>query len=170
MYILFVIAGFLLLTSSASFGADSLDRVKKERTTFVIVRHGESDHNISHRYNSQPNHALYFVSNLTEKGRNQVAKTAEVLSQSGLTVSNMYRSPLPRTIQTSEILNRYFQLTEAHVFDNALIIESGAGDLEGQVTSRIREERTIEHINRHHSGESREAMRCRLCIFMKKIV
>lgn len=72
----------------------------------IILRHGQALHNILQIYNADPNSPNYIISNLTEEGIKQVNKTAQELLKLGINKSNsiIISSPMPRTIQTSEIL------------------------------------------------------------------
>lgn len=73
----------------------------------AIVRHGEAEHNLRNCFNSTPSSPHYFASHLTPKGQESVLATASTLLEQGLSsqvVSALYSSPLPRTIETAELL------------------------------------------------------------------
>jgi len=80
---------------------DSIDELKektKSSNTFVIMRHGEADHNLENRTsdsNNSPSH-------LTQKGKDNVAKTAESFENQKFDL--IYASPLFRTKETAEIV------------------------------------------------------------------
>ena len=72
--------------------------------TLLMVRHGESDHNLSYRLNerNQP------VSNLTNKGVSQAQQAGQNLASRGIT--HLYSSELQRTIQTSDIISSHIKV------------------------------------------------------------
>lgn len=101
----------------------------------VIIRHGESTHNVLDVYNSNPNHPLYCPSNLTEIGKVQVRETAKYLLNIGFndnTIQYVYSSPLPRTIQTAEVLADAGLFSHKKIVEDPLLIEIQMGDLENQ--------------------------------------
>ncbi|MDO8566464.1 MAG: histidine phosphatase family protein [Candidatus Moranbacteria bacterium] len=70
------------------------------RITFYLVRHGESENNVSNIANSLPEEIQY---HLTKKGREQVEETAMLLAKNGATA--IFASPLLRTRETAEIIS-----------------------------------------------------------------
>lgn len=112
----------------------------------VLIRHGVSEHNravqivkedgsvsYNYRFNSNPGHPNYRVSNLLEEGKVKLAETANKLYTNGIHAINTtaYVSPLPRTQQSAEILIQHGVINEAYTTDHR-IIEVQAGELEGK--------------------------------------
>ena len=98
----------------------------------IIIRHGQSDHNIPAIYNSNLKNR---VSNLTKIGEEQIKKSAEKLKMLGINnknVSAIYTSPFSRTQKTAEILadNDLFNKNRIKI-DNRLK-EQNAGNLESK--------------------------------------
>lgn len=71
----------------------------------VLVRHGESEGNVIHEINDDPQRVV----NLTARGRVQAAEAAERLRDTPFT--HAYVSQFPRAQQTMEILLRHHALT-----------------------------------------------------------
>lgn len=67
--------------------------------TFYLVRHGEAENNVRHILNSAPVKKEY---PLTERGREQVAKTAAYLATVGADV--LLSSPILRAKETAQII------------------------------------------------------------------
>lgn len=155
-----------LLSNPTTYAA--MQELPKKPTIFVVVRHGESDHNVRELFNSRPNHPNYFESHLTLHGKDQVTTTGKSLLRKNLSVLNIFRGPLPRTIETSDILNTF--LKAPNMKTDERLIEAGAGDLEGQHVSKVKDHWGIEEIARRYSGETRESMQKRLCSFLKDMV
>lgn len=105
----------------------------------ILIRHGEADHNVLSIYNSDPSLPGYFPSHLTEKGKEEVCRTAHELQKFGYSDSNIaivYSSPLPRTIETSEELSSCGLFSKDKIILEPLITEVNFGALEGKkVTS-----------------------------------
>src|SRR3989338_1633640 len=85
---------------------------------FTLMRHGESDHNVTYVpneqgelvkgfYNSDPRHPGYTPSHLTEKGKEQARHTAIRLLSEGMEPGSIRRviiSELPRTLETAMLV------------------------------------------------------------------
>ncbi len=67
----------------------------------ILVRHGESEGNVRHEINDDPNRAV----SLTERGREQAAAAAERLR--AVPFTHAYASEFLRAQQTAEILLRH---------------------------------------------------------------
>jgi isoleucyl-tRNA synthetase len=96
----------------------SIDEFKektKSSNTFVIMRHGEADHNLENRTsdsNNSPSH-------LTQRGKDDVARTSEVFNEQKFDL--IYASPLFRTKETAEIVAEKIGFPkEKIVFDERL--------------------------------------------------
>lgn len=73
----------------------------KQATSITLVRHGESEGNVAHVINDNPQRIV----NLTERGRAQAEAAAEMLR--GKAFTHAYASEFPRAQQTAKILLRY---------------------------------------------------------------
>ena len=82
---------------------------------YIGLRHGQSVFNLQHLCNDDPQRAVP----LTALGERQAAQAAEQLRDQSL--NSIYCSPLPRTVQTAEIINAELGLP--------LHIESGLADI-----------------------------------------
>jgi broad specificity phosphatase PhoE len=67
---------------------------------FVLIRHGESEGNVAHEINDDPQRVV----NLTAKGRAQAAAAGDALRE--MRFSHAYASQFPRAQQTAEIILR----------------------------------------------------------------
>lgn len=93
------------------------------KTTFLLVRHGEAEHNVLDVASSYPETRAY---HLTERGREQVnARAQELLRESTAVI---FFSPLTRTRETAEILA---EKTGAPSFEDARLREPSYGIFEG---------------------------------------
>jgi len=108
----------------------------------IVLRHGQSDHNVQERYNSNPQHPAYFISHLTERGKMQIHQIGEQLLAQGLdcaTIKKAYVSPLPRAIETAQLLADMGVIPE-HFSIDARLIEVNMGDREGKKYSEFPED------------------------------
>jgi broad specificity phosphatase PhoE len=74
--------------------------------TFYLVRHGEAENNVRHILNSLPEKSEY---PLTDRGRQQVAVTADFLGTVGADV--IWSSPILRARETAGIISQTTGLT-----------------------------------------------------------
>lgn len=104
----------------------------------IVMRHGESDHNVSAVYNSDPDHSAYKVSNLTEKGKKQARESAQAIRKmlQGKTVAAIYASPLPRTQQTAREVSVVLGFPASSVITDNRLTETRMGGREGQPAHR----------------------------------
>lgn len=71
------------------------------KTTFLLIRHGEAEHNTKRIMSSFPEKR---ERHLTERGREQVGVLARELDSSGESIAVIFHSPLARTRETAGIL------------------------------------------------------------------
>ena len=93
----------------------------------VVMRHGQSEHNVLGVYNSNPEAPKYTFSNLTKTGIKQVKTTAKRLLHEGVNKSNvdlLIVSPFPRTLQTAQIL-----VDVGLVNKDNIIVEEGLSEI-----------------------------------------
>jgi broad specificity phosphatase PhoE len=103
----------------------------------ILIRHGEAGNNIAKVYNSNPENANYKVFDLTENGIKTTQKTAKELIAQGFSNNNIaavFVSPLPRTIQTADVLVQQGLVSKDKIILDKRLIELNAGDLEGKPT------------------------------------
>ncbi len=91
-----------------------------------FVRHGQTEWNAIRRMQGQWN------SNLNESGKGHADINGQLLDQ--LNIDALYVSPLDRTRQTAEIINRYLDLKP--VYDDR-IMEWDCGDWSGEMYAEI---------------------------------
>lgn len=118
-----------------AIGSANLAGTYFDNRQIVIMRHGQSDHNVEKFCSSNTEHPGYRISNLTEAGKEQVLKTANRLKAAGfndLNVAAVYVSPLPRTQQTAKILMDELDISQSKLKIDIRIIETQCGDLEGR--------------------------------------
>lgn len=126
------IINHLLLT--ALIGAFSISLHAAEQQ-LIIIRHGEAGNNITNTYNSNPDHPDYKAVNLTEAGVLATQKTAKDLIAKGFSNDNIvavYVSPLPRTVQTADILVQQGLISKDKIILDKRLIDLNTGDLEGK--------------------------------------
>ena len=100
----------------------------------IIIRHGQSDHNVNHTYNTNPKNKNYTESHLTTVGIEQVHDTVDTLLEKGVSGENiqlMYHSPLPRARETAIILAKRFKFPVQNLIEDMALIEVNAGRREG---------------------------------------
>jgi broad specificity phosphatase PhoE len=97
--------------------------------TWYLVRHGETEWNSEGRMQGR------LDSRLSARGREQAARTGEVLGRLG--VDHLFASPLGRVRETLELFAPHVTLVP--VFDDRLM-EWSAGDWSGRLYREIRQE------------------------------
>jgi broad specificity phosphatase PhoE len=110
----------------------SLNAVEQK---LVVIRHGEAANNIENVYNSNPSSLHYKPADLTEKGKETTLESAKKLLGQGFNNDNItavFVSPLPRTIQTADILVKAGLVSPDKIIVDNRLIEMQAGDLEGK--------------------------------------
>jgi len=112
---------------------------------FIGLRHGQSQYNLKSLCNDDPSCPV----DLTEKGKLQARQAAMLLHNEN--ISRIYTSPLPRAIQTAEIVNDQLNLE--------LLVESSLADIRSGFDGRPVNDymKAIEHDPVHakvNDGES----------------
>lgn len=112
---------------------------------FLLIRHGESTHNVGEFFSSQPDHQNYKESHLTTKGQDQIKCLAKDLKEyfedpvENIT-THFFSSPLPRTIETSTILCQELGWDPKKIIkESPELIEVQAGDMEGKTYQHMKE-------------------------------
>jgi len=118
----------------------------------IVMRHGEADHNVWGRFNSDPKHENYVPSFLTAKGEEEVREAAKRLKREGVNITRAYISPLPHAVQTADILMEAGLLHQRMRKSSPHLIEAAAGSLENRPLAQ----------RRSRDGESLEQVRTRI--------
>lgn len=145
------------------------DTIAAETSDLIVVRHGEAMHNVAKCYNSNPDHSAYTPSYLTEAGKQQVRATAKRLLDLGYNdcnVTAVYVSPLPRTLQTAEILAESGLFSKDKIAIDPRLIETQVGELEGQPLVQNWQESFAEK----YQTETDEQLRARVKDFHQEII
>ncbi|OGB84634.1 hypothetical protein A3F66_03315 [candidate division TM6 bacterium RIFCSPHIGHO2_12_FULL_32_22] len=137
--------------------------ISNSKPKIIVVRHGQSDHNIPHIYNSSLNDK---VSHLTEKGKEQIKETAKELIKLGVNnknVSAIYASPFPRTQKTAEILADAGLFDPKRIAVDNRIKEQDAGTLDGKPALED------DNLLKNYGGESYADVDKRIESFLKDL-
>lgn len=76
------------------------DKLSVSGNRYIVIRHGESESNVSHKVNSDPTKEDH----VTEKGLKQVHEAAEKLKKDGIKIDRIVSSNFIRTKETAQIL------------------------------------------------------------------
>ncbi|MDD5318715.1 MAG: class I tRNA ligase family protein [Candidatus Pacebacteria bacterium] len=116
----------------------SLDELKNKtrRNRYIVMRHGEAEHNIKRVMIS----AVDAPYHLTEKGKEQIKDSAEKLKETlknknnfgGEKIDVIITSPLVRTRETAELVAKELGLSSKDIVVDDRIHEENFGDLEGK--------------------------------------
>ncbi len=123
----------------------------------IVIRHGESTHNIDQVYNANRNHPNYKPSFLTAKGINAVEESCKSLTVLGIRAENVimsYVSPLPRTIQTAAFLVKHGIINPQKLTIDDRLIDDNPGEKEGK---SIIGENNWDHSKAHDYGGENDA-------------
>lgn len=109
----------------------------KSKNRFFIMRHGESDHNISKIWSSDNS----VKSNLTKNGIEQVKQTSsKIISQlKNQKIDLIYTSPLDRTKQTAKIVAEEIGLSPDKIIVDDRLKETQSGKFNGTSGVKYRE-------------------------------
>jgi len=102
----------------------------------MIIRHGEGECDIIAHYHSNPKHPQYKSYPLTDKGRAQIKEVSEILLSHGFdnrSIAAVYVSPLPRTIESAQLLTQIGVFTEDKIHIEPRLTEIQAGEREGKL-------------------------------------
>ncbi len=101
--------------------------------TYVMVRHGEAESNVTHTISIQAE------SNnpVTAKGRDQVASAVAVLKEKNIT--KILASPMLRTRETAEHIATALNMSSSDIIYDDRLIEWQLGTLEGKPVSMLKE-------------------------------
>ncbi|MBI2048541.1 MAG: class I tRNA ligase family protein [Parcubacteria group bacterium] len=128
----------------------SLDELKKlskkSGNSYFMMRHGESEGNVTRTINSDPHKQVP----LTQKGREQVEEAAKQMQRPDY----IYVSPLTRAQQTAQIVAQAFGIPDDRVITDARLQEIGVGVYEGRSLDEYNAEfpNTMEEFTRKPEG------------------
>lgn len=101
------------------------EHAPKRGNTYHLMRHGESTKNVQNLVTDDPDAPFP----LTEKGKADVAKSAETLKGK---IDLIYVSPVMRARETAEIVAKTLGLSEEQVVVDDRILETDHGEYEGK--------------------------------------
>lgn len=157
----------LIILMSILFSSGSL----ADQNNILLVRHGEGEHNVQGFHNSNMEHQNYRVSNLTDLGRKQIKDTAEAFKAAGFNCDNIdlvLVSPLPRTVQTAQVLLQEGVISVDKIKLEPRLIEVQAGDLEGLQHEKGKDH--WDHSDGHkHGGETEQDVNARVSLLLAEM-
>lgn len=106
---------------------------KKSGNKYFVMRHGEAESNVQDIITADTT----LVNGLTDKGREQVLKVAEILKTQG-GVDLIVYSPLQRTQETADLLKKTLQIQDESVYADERLQETKIGELEGKSLEEYR--------------------------------
>ncbi len=142
----------------------------------IIVRHGQSEHNIANAYNSSPKNEGYVESNLTEKGIAQVLTTTNLLAEQGLSDANIravYVSTLPRAQQTADVWREELHISEDKIRLNSSIVDIDKGKYDGKPEQGLFDKlhgKNNHKDGREYGGENKTDVEARVTQFLEQIL
>ncbi len=101
----------------------------------IVIRSGESISDQGHFYNTSPQNSGYVQSDLTDAGKASISRLAKDLRSQGFRNDNIgavFVSPLPRALQTAQILVQEGLISQDKINMDPRLIEGNAGNLEGK--------------------------------------
>ncbi len=106
--------------------------MKNNNQRIILVRHGEGTHNVGNFYSGDPSQPGYVEAHLTKNGREQVMASCKCLLDQGIDrMSRVISSPLPRAVETSEIIMEQLAISQAGLAYDKRFIEASMGNREG---------------------------------------
>jgi isoleucyl-tRNA synthetase len=138
------------------------------RNNFIVTRHGEAENNVLNIVSSSPN----LPHHLTEKGRTQVLKAANLLKRKKIDL--IFHSPLVRTTETAQILAKELGLPPDKVVADTRLRETGKSIWDSKSVDEyhkaIGEETNIARFtSAAHGAESFNEIRKRMGNFIEEI-
>ena len=105
--------------------ADLKTKTKKSGNTYIVMRHGEGEHNVAHKSSFADEKNVH----LTEKGTQQTELDAKKLHAKK--IDYIFASPFVRTMETAKIVQNILGISDANIFPDARLIELNPGVFEG---------------------------------------
>lgn len=106
-------------------GLEDLDKLRFSKNNFWLLRHGESDHNLTNLIAAGPERGKN-ISKLTKKGKEQIQKAAKNLKKllKGKKLDLIFTSPYFRTRETAKIVAK---VTKAKIIIDKRLAEINCG-------------------------------------------
>ena len=143
-----------------------LEHAKHSGNRYFVMRHGESDSNVGNICSSDPNYPHH----LTEKGKEQVRASAELLKDKGIT--RIYTSPFVRTRESSRIVAETLGMGEENIVVDDRLHELNFGDYHLQSFDdfmKYRQNHMLTMGDKLPGGESYQDAKDRVGDFLKEI-
>ncbi|MFA6392948.1 MAG: class I tRNA ligase family protein [Candidatus Paceibacterota bacterium] len=144
---------------------DLKSKTKKSGNKYFIMRHGEAENNVLRVLNSDLKKEFH----LTDNGKKQVKKTAEVFNKEKF--DYIFTSPLIRAIETTNVYKEESKSSAKIIVDDRLR-EMGMGNFEGKNVSQYRsmfKSRAEELKERPEGVENFENVKSRMMNFLCEI-
>ncbi|MBI5798107.1 histidine phosphatase family protein [Candidatus Woesearchaeota archaeon] len=129
----------------------------------ILVRHGQSEHNVKGIMQG------HISSKLTEQGKKQAQDAADILKNER--IDEIYASDLGRVIETANIINTYHQ---NKIKFTPVLRERSMGKFEGQpaeiLENAVKESGEAYHLFRPDGGESCLDTRNKMIIFLNEMI
>lgn len=135
------------------------EKTKKSGNTYIFVRHGQAESNVTHIISSLPENAH----SVTEQGVEQIKEAGKELKKIGIT--KIIASPLLRTKESAEIIAKEIGYDAKDIVIESRFQEWQLGDLNGLPVSNLRDEyaNTKERFTKQVAGrESLVSMKSRI--------
>ncbi|MDQ5949974.1 MAG: isoleucyl-tRNA synthetase [Patescibacteria group bacterium] len=139
---------------------------KKSGNTYFVMRHGETKSNVEGRIDS----LLSNGTTLTENGVDQVLKSSQFFQDKNIDL--IFTSPLARTKETAEIVQKDLGLSDECVIAENRIIEMQVGTYEGKTWEEYHNDfpKTVENFDqKKENDESYEDVKKRVGEFLYDI-
>jgi len=105
-----------------------------KKNSFLLIRHGQSIWNHDSKFTGWTNIPL------TDKGRNEAKKIAEILNEQNIKPNVIFSSVLNRAIETSNIIKDNLEKKNIDIYTSWRLNEKHYGKLEGMPREYIRNE------------------------------
>jgi isoleucyl-tRNA synthetase len=139
---------------------------KKSGNTYFLMRHGETTHNLANRVSTVVNSG----SHLTDKGKAEVAKTANNLKKDGIDL--IITSPFNRTKETTKIVQDILGLDDRQIVVDDRLHEMSLPEYEGRTWTEYHKDypKTVENFDKAPEGnESYADIKRRMMHFLFEI-
>jgi isoleucyl-tRNA synthetase len=134
--------------------ADLKNHTEKSHNHYYVMRHGEAENNVLGISSTKVNNPHH----LTEKGRDQVKKSAEYLKDKNIDL--IFVSPFLRTRETSKLVAENIGFFEKDIQQDLRLVEVGEGVFEGEPISKISDFYKKNSLNHYdHAPEGGESLR-----------
>ncbi|WP_281647553.1 histidine phosphatase family protein [Parendozoicomonas sp. Alg238-R29] len=171
-----VVLAFVIPTAfSASVRArsDNGEVANGEVNRVFLIRHAQSLGNQTQSYSTHPANPSYYPAPLTDKGREQAKALGTELTGAGVgerNVAFIISSPLPRAIQTAQIVAKVINLPSDRILMDDRLIERNLGLRDGQPYNNFSGDHWYPDNPESFDGETSEQIRARMVAVWEKAV